>query len=216
MAAARLRDRLKSLVRACERDPRRAVLAAGVGLAMAGLALRALAGAPSTSALGRAGHADPGTSRNPATNGVFQTAAPSQSAAGDGLVEWLDAERHPPRRDLFAADALPGVDASVTAATGSQTVEKSRFDEGLWDEVAKSMAARADHSWERQTRLADLKREAGRLRLTKIVTGPPPAAFVNDELVEEGCVVASFRVLRIEPRRIIVEREGIRLDVPLN
>ena len=38
---------------------------------------------------------------------------------------------------------------------------------------------------------------------------------VNGERVGEGDVVASFRVSRIEARRIIVEREGIRLEIQM-
>ena len=37
--------------------------------------------------------------------------------------------------------------------------------------------------------------------------------MINGKLIAEGDVVASFRVLKIEPRRIIVEREGIRLEI---
>jgi len=43
--------------------------------------------------------------------------------------------------------------------------------------------------------------------------GPQPKALVNGEFVGEGSVVASFRVLKIEARRMIVEREGIRLEI---
>jgi hypothetical protein len=50
-----------------------------------------------------------------------------------------------------------------------------------------------------------------------------PKAVLNGELVGIGDVVAStagearttFRVLKIEARRIIVEREGIKLAVPM-
>jgi hypothetical protein len=40
--------------------------------------------------------------------------------------------------------------------------------------------------------------------------------MVNGELVGEGGVVADFRVLKIEARRLIVEREGIRLEIKMN
>ncbi len=53
--------------------------------------------------------------------------------------------------------------------------------------------------------------------------GTRPKAVINGDLVGEGDLVASgtgrartqFRVLKIEPRRIIVEREGIRLEIPM-
>jgi hypothetical protein len=42
-----------------------------------------------------------------------------------------------------------------------------------------------------------------------------PKAVIGGEMVGEGSVVAEFRVLRIEPRRIIIEREGIKLEIPM-
>ena len=54
--------------------------------------------------------------------------------------------------------------------------------------------------------------------------GPTPKAVINGDLVGEGDVVTSgtvgdtrvvFRVLKIEPRRILVEREGITLSIQM-
>jgi hypothetical protein len=45
--------------------------------------------------------------------------------------------------------------------------------------------------------------------------GPQPKAMVNGELVGEDSVVANFRIVQIEARRIIVEREGIRLEIQM-
>jgi hypothetical protein len=54
--------------------------------------------------------------------------------------------------------------------------------------------------------------------------GPRPAALVNGQMVREGDVVAtgsgasrtSYRVLKIEARRVFLEREGIRSEIPLD
>jgi hypothetical protein len=43
--------------------------------------------------------------------------------------------------------------------------------------------------------------------------GSAPKALVNGKLVQEGDVVASFRVLKIEARGIIVEQKGIKLEI---
>jgi len=51
------------------------------------------------------------------------------------------------------------------------------------------------------------------LKLQSTVMGPQPSAMVNGEMVREGSVVAGFRVLKIEARRMIVEREGIKLAI---
>ena len=61
--------------------------------------------------------------------------------------------------------------------------------------------------------LANYQAEAAKLRLDSIMWGTQPKAMIDGKLVAEGDVVALFRVLKIEPRRIIVEREGIRLAI---
>src|SRR5207248_9483005 len=190
-------ERIKSIFR---RDPRRAWLVTGVSMVMVALSTRLLAISISNAPAAVtpvATHVSNSTARNLA-------ASAERAIPREELVEWLNAERRSPRRDLFASNTSSNPALPNTTGIDSQTEEKSGEEGGLWDEVAKSLSARADHRWERQQRCADLKREAGRLRLTKIVPGPPPAALVNDELFEEGSVVASFRVLKIEPRRIIV------------
>jgi len=88
--------------------------------------------------------------------------------------------------------------------------------DGFWDQVAKSLAARTD---ERNAGIAlrdNLVREAEKLNLQSTLMTAPPKALVNGELVGEGDVVASFRVLKIEAQRIVIEREGIMLEKRLN
>ena len=46
--------------------------------------------------------------------------------------------------------------------------------------------------------------------------GASPKALVNGRLVGLGDVVASFRVTKIEARRIVVEREGIKFALRFN
>ena len=85
------------------------------------------------------------------------------------------------------------------------------------------MANEQFSSKQRQFLLENLQQQASQLSLQTTVMGMKPKAVVNGELVGVGDVVASgtgesrttFRVLKIEPRRIIVEREGIKLAVPM-
>ena len=77
------------------------------------------------------------------------------------------------------------------------------------------MALQADQRDKRQNLIANYKAQAASLRLVSTMMGPQPKAMVNAELVGEGSVVAGFRVLKIEARRIIVEREGIRLEIQM-
>ncbi len=88
--------------------------------------------------------------------------------------------------------------------------------DGFWDQVAKLMAARADVRNERAALRENLIREAEKLNLQSTLMSAPPKALVNGELVGEGDFVASFRVLRIEAQRIVIEREGIMLEKRLN
>jgi len=61
------------------------------------------------------------------------------------------------------------------------------------------------------------------MRLQSTVMGATPKAVIDERVVSEGDVVAcgsgenrtTFRVLKIEPRRIIVEREGIKLEIQM-
>ena len=67
--------------------------------------------------------------------------------------------------------------------------------------------------------------QARQIRLqSTLADGAKPTALVNGRLVREGDVVAigtgrartEFRVLRIEARRILLEHEGIGLEVQMD
>jgi hypothetical protein len=78
------------------------------------------------------------------------------------------------------------------------------------------MTARADQKREREVLVENLRGQALQLKLQSTVLGASPKALVNGQLVRVGDVVASFRVTKIEARRIVVEREGIKLEVRSN
>ena len=137
--------------------------------------------------------------------------------AAAALRDWIDAPRAPLGRNLFAVnlDHFPQEARPVTE-------EKAEVG-GFWGELAKSMSYQADVRKERQILLENLQQQASQLRLQTTVMGARPKAVVNGEMVGEGQSVAcgsgdsrtEFRVLKIEARRIIIEREGIRLEVPM-
>ena len=60
-----------------------------------------------------------------------------------------------------------------------------------------------------------VQRQAAEMRLQSTVMGAKPKAVIDGALVGEGDVVAQFRVLKIEARRITVEREGIKLEIQM-
>lgn len=122
------------------------------------------------------------------------------------LRQWLQAPITLSRRNMFAVrlDYFPPDSTQAAAAPA----------DGLWDQLAKSKAARADEKDARRILVANLQAEASKLKLqsTMMVSGAP-RALVNGSWLAEGDNVNGFRVLRIEARRIVVEREGVKLEV---
>ena len=132
-----------------------------------------------------------------------------KEGASTAMQEWLRAPVPTVSRNLFAVkfDYFPQ-DASKI----NQTLVPPNGN-GFWDQVAKSMTQQADQNRDRQIRIQNLQIQAAQLRLQSIMMGPQPKALIDGELVGEGDVVALFRVSKIEARRIIVEREGILLEI---
>ena len=122
------------------------------------------------------------------------------------LREWMDAPAAPLGRNLFAIelDRVPRDNSRTSVSPGTS---------GFWDELAKSMTFRADVKKERQILVENLRQQASQLRLESTMMGATPKAVIGGEMVGEGEVVAAFRVIKIEARRIIVEREGIKLEI---
>lgn len=129
--------------------------------------------------------------------------------AAKRLREWMRAPITPVTRNLFSVklDYFPS-DGS-RPAQGTRTPADGEF----WGRLEKSLMLQADQRDKRDNLLANYKDQAAKLRLDSIIWGAQPKAMIEGKLVAEGDVVASFRVLKIEQRRIIVEREGIRLEI---
>jgi hypothetical protein len=140
-----------------------------------------------------------------------------RSTAAVAFRQWLGNTPSPITRNLFA------INLDHFPANGRAVADAGATDSGFWGRLAKSVSARADLTRERQILLDNLQQQAGQLRLESTLMGTTPKAVINGELVREGDFVASgdgkartqFRVLKIEPRRIVVEREGVRLEVPM-
>jgi hypothetical protein len=141
------------------------------------------------------------------TTGTTPAPKPSSSAT---LRGWIDSPPQPMTRNLFA------IDLDHYAQDNSRPLSTNNgANEGFWDELAKSMSSRADHRKERQIFIENLQRQAAEMRLQSTVMGAKPKAVIDGALVGEGDVVAQFRVLKIEARRITVEREGIKLEIQM-
>jgi hypothetical protein len=135
------------------------------------------------------------------------SARPLDSAAA--MRAWMESPSAPLTRNLFE------VELERFPHDGSAVPMANKDAVGFWDELAKSMTFRADVKRERQILMENLARQASQLRLQSTIMGASPKAVIDGGLVGEGDVVASFRVLRIEPRRITVEREGIKLEIQM-
>ena len=94
-------------------------------------------------------------------------------------------------------------------------VDTTPHDPTFWEKLAKSIDAQAEEQHKRENLIQNLRQQAGQLQLTSTVMGPRPKAMINGSMVGEGEVVAQFRVLRIEARSVVVEREGIKLEIPM-
>jgi hypothetical protein len=140
--------------------------------------------------------------------------APRSAAATAALQDWaLRRPIAPLSRNLFAVNYDLFPTDGMRAPEPAVRVERG---DGFWDQLAKSMAARADQIKEHRARVETLRAEAARLKVQSTLMGPSPRAMVDGRLVGLGDVVASFRVTRIEARRIVVEREGIKFGLRFN
>ena len=136
--------------------------------------------------------------------------ATMSSAASAALAEWRGAPVSPVVRNLFT------VPIENYAQSGERPLTPiTRVEDGFWDELAKSLSSQADQHKQRQIRTDNMVRDATKLQLQTIVMSASPKAVIDGEMVGEGSVVAGFRVSKIEARRIIVEREGIKLEIPM-
>ena len=85
---------------------------------------------------------------------------------------------------------------------------------GFWDELTKSLAAKADQEKARRILVENLQQQAAKLKVQgTLQSNGSPRAIVDGKFVGEGDVVAGFSILRIEANRIIVERDGVKFEV---
>ena len=209
MAANVIKTYSDKLLRQAREDPRKASILVVLVCVMCFSWYRMMAG-------GAAGPA----SATAATTSDFRVtgAAPADNTragrSGDTVValqEWARQPIAPLSRNFFV------INYDFFPQDGSKPVVApiARGD-GFWDHVAKSMALRADQKREHEVLVENLKSQALQLKLESTMMGASPKALVNGQLLGVGDVVASFRVCKIEARRIVVEREGIKLEIRSN
>ncbi len=207
--AAPANNPIAKLLEAAKADPKKASVLTVLVAVLGTMWIRMAAtdsGGPRSAAAATASASD----NEVASRGQAAGRGAMSTAASAALVEWRSAPVSPIVRNLFTVQLdqyahQGGVPAPVV----------SRVEDGFWDELAKSLSSQADQSKQRQIQTDNAVRDAGKLQLQTIVMGASPKAVIHGEMVEEGSVVAGFRVSKIEARRIIIEREGIRLEIPM-
>jgi hypothetical protein len=184
------------------------------------------------------------TSAGPTRASAMSTAAAghvaetSEKSAGEALPArpsplraWLDEPVAPVERNIFTfagsadagSDELVRTEAKLVA--GSSDAQQWR--EGSAAEAAEAASSPAtDVPGQRAAASGPAggsKLRVRQVRLQSTLMGAQPTALIDGQMVREGDVVATgsgsarsvYRVLKIEARRVILEREGIRAEVPL-
>jgi hypothetical protein len=190
-------------------SPGKSTLLTGLVLIMAIAWIRVLVGGHTSPASARAAS----TAAAPAAMVFTPEPADSHQPAqqgGPSLVQWARQPVRPLTRNPFAVplEYYP-TDASKNDDPGSAGI-------GYWNLVSKSMSSRADQQEQRQILIDNIRIAAEALKLDSTIMGATPGAMVNGQMVREGGVVNGFRVLKIEARQLIVEREGVKLAIMMN
>jgi hypothetical protein len=97
-------------------------------------------------------------------------------------------------------------------------------EELFWDQLAKSLAAQADQKKQKQIRSENLQLAASSLRLQSTIMGHSPRALMDGRMLRTGDTVEAgaqgmsltFRVHLIEARRVVIERDGVKLELRMD
>ncbi len=205
--ARRAAGRLPESVR---QSPAKSAVLAALVIVMAGAWARTLLRSPAGA---RAAAAVSGQLANAVGGGAGASSASVRSAGAGGrrheaLVAWLRAPAGPSARNAFA---VRPEDYPVAVAVAEPAVKPAApAGPGPWDELAKSLARRADEQARRESAAAEFRKVAAGLVLSTTVMTRPPTAILDGRAVREGQTVPAaggpVRVLRIEPRRVTVGR----------
>ena len=140
--------------------------------------------------------------------GTPDTLRQQLSPASRSLLEWTKKPITGTKRNLFAIklDYFP-VDGSRPIFTGDDA-------DGFWDQLAKSLAAKADQEKAKGILRDNVRMKASRLDLqsTGLFNGSPKA-MVNGTIVQEGDTIDGFKIVKIDTKGIVVELEGIQVEV---
>lgn len=203
---------LNKLRRDARNNPGKTAVLCLLALVMGGMWLRLLGSGDATPRPAAAGAA--ATKVAPKTDKVPVVLA---QANLERLQEWTAQPIEPLGRNLFA------VDLTYYRRESGSVSREDEEEPGFWAQLAKSRAEKTDQKRARRILIENLQTQAARIQLQSTMMGATPKAMVNGKLVEVGNVVTveagrdrfDFRVIRIEARQMIVEREGILLAIAM-
>jgi len=194
--------RLAQVVRA---DPKKSSALAVLTLLMAGLWVRYVcSGLPSSAAGSRA--------VGPVVATADNSGAPAALKPAQLVQQWARGRIAPPSRNLFAVNLDEFPDDGMAPKAAAPTTG-----DGFWDELQKSLDMRADEKNRRRQVIENLRGLAAQLHVQSVEMGQTPKALVNGQLVGAGDTLtlpdAQFRVVSIAPEGIVVESQGVRLEL---
>lgn len=201
-------------------DPKKAAALAGLGVVLAGVLIKQLAfGGGAT----RVAAKPPQPEQTIASTANLRASSKNSSRTDRGespVSAWLVEPIKTLDRNLFEfkGEFYPRSTESVT--TSAKVIE----DELFWDQLAKSLSARADSKKQRQIRIDNLQQAASKLKVQSTIMGPNPRAMVDGRMTRLGGMVeadagggskVTFKVIAVEARRLVIERDGLKFEVPM-
>ena len=211
---------LQRLPEPIRNDPKKSGLLAGLAVVMCVLGIRQFAssGGP---AKANAAEIAPRTAASPTSaSRNARGAKVSDNALGNSsrlVADWLGTPIKALDRNLFETKLEFFQRLDSTASDKASVLA----DETFWDQLAKSLASQADQKRQKQIRSENLQLAASSLKLQTTIMGSVPKALIDGRMVRVGELVdtknsslsISFRVSQIEARRIVVEHDGVKIEL---
>ena len=186
-------EKIRSVI---SHDPKRNGLLAGLGIIMLVLWGRLLLNGPASATASLIRRSVAAISEPPIPTSHASTSNP--------VLDWLGKPRGIVDRNLFAIhlDYYARADDRKSIADGN-------------DDATTTPTAEADQKREQQILLENLQTQAAKLKLQTTLMGDTPRAMVNGQLVQAGDAVEGFKVVKIEARQIVVQQDGVTLEISM-
>jgi len=108
-------------------------------------------------------------------------------------------------RNPFTTDNWSLFSLAVQRTAGNGESEVVSPLTAIWSQLSVTMS---DYESHRQQQLAAIDQALDSLELQSTLIGPNPIAYISGRLVRPGDRIDGFSVVRIEHRRVLLERDG--------